>query len=214
MKMIDVKDMPKLESPFVREMVDGNYIVTPKVAEGYEWVFTDDNVKAIEKLHGTSVSLVIKEGAVISVWNRMNRIPFINKNKDWIIRGLLNSKKRGYLELPDGQFFGELIGKKVNGNPYQMKEHLWIPFKTYAQKSLAYKSWGKYPKDFETISRWFKEDLLPLFFTKYHRIDFEEAKKRNGFVEGVVFTHPDGKMAKLRKDQFSWFKGRRHGGIK
>ena len=30
------------------------------------------------------------------------------------------------------------------------------------------------------------------------------------FVEGIVFTHPDGRMAKLRKDMFPWFVGRRH----
>ncbi len=33
---------------------------------------------------------------------------------------------------------------------------------------------------------------------------------REGFVEGIVFTHPDGRMAKLRRDMFDWFKGRRH----
>jgi hypothetical protein len=31
------------------------------------------------------------------------------------------------------------------------------------------------------------------------------------FPEGVVFFQPStGKMAKLRRDQFSWFKGPRH----
>jgi len=38
---------------------------------------------------------------------------------------------------------------------------------------------------------------------------------REGFVEGVVFTHPDGRMAKLRVDMFDWYfkenpKARRH----
>ena len=31
-----------------------------------------------------------------------------------------------------------------------------------------------------------------------------------GFVEGVVFTHPDGRFAKLRRDMFSWYKEERH----
>jgi hypothetical protein len=194
-----IKDMPKLESPFVRE----NHILTPKIAEGYEWVFEDDSVMAIEKLHGTNVSIVIEDGIVKSIWNRTERIiPFVTKSKGFIIEGLLESFNRGYLDLlEDGQHFGELIGEKVNGNPYKIKGHLWIPFKTFGQKHLRYKSWGKYPKDFETISNWFKE-LIPLYSSMQG--------DRKGFVEGIVFTHPDGRMAKLRRDMFDWFKGKRH----
>ena len=200
---LKIKDMPKLESPFIRKLLyNGNYIVTPEIAKGYEWVFEDSQVMAIEKLNGTNVSIIIQEGIVIAVFNRTERIPFINKGKKWIIEGLLNSNERGYLEfLGDGQHFGELIGPKVNGNPYKLKEHLWIPFETFCQKHLVYKSWGKYPKNFEIISNWFKE-LIPLYSCMVHG---EEGRK-NGFVEGIVFTHPDGRMAKIRKDMFEWFK--------
>lgn len=196
-------DMPKLKSPFVRKNIGNAYIVTNEIEPGYEWVFEDETVMAIEKLHGTNVSVVIIEGNVTEVYNRTERIPFINKNKGFIIEGLLESKRRGYLEfLGDGQHFGELIGQKINGNPYKIDGFVWIPFKTYGQKHLRYKSWGRYPKDFDTISTWFEKDLIPLFSSI--RGD------RNGFVEGVVFTHPDGKMAKLRRDMFSWYIGRRH----
>jgi hypothetical protein len=203
--MIKINDMPKLECPFVREEIDGNYIVTDNVAEGYEWVWGPE-VMAIEKLHGTNVSILIQDGVIVSCWNRTERILFFNKGKKYIIEGLLNSFERGYMEfLGDGQHFGELIGPKVNGNPYKLKEHLWIPFETFAHKHLKYKSWGKYPKDFKTISEWFEKDLIPL----YACMQGEDGRK-TGFVEGVVFTHPDGRMAKLRRDMFSWFKGRRH----
>ena len=205
--MEKIKDMPKLESPFVREEINGNYIVTPKIAEGYEWVFNDDTVMAIEKLHGTNVSIMIQDGVITSVWNRTERIPFFNKGKKFIIEGLLNSFERGYMEfLGDGQHFGEVIGEKVNGNPYKIKGHLWIPFETFCQKHLMYKSWGKYPKDFQTISEWFKNDLIPLYACM---VQGEEGRK-TGFVEGIVFTHPDGRMAKLRRDMFEWYDGRRH----
>lgn len=199
--------MPKIECPFVRVMNEKlDYVVIDKIVEGYEWVFNDENVMAIEKLHGTNVSIVIEEGTVTAIFNRTERIPFINKGKKWLIEGILNSKERGYLEfLGDGQFFGELIGPKVNGNPYKLKEHLWIPFSTFCQKHLRYKSWGKYPKDFNTISEWFKE-LIPLYSSM---VQGEEGRK-NGFVEGIVFTHPDGRMAKLRRDMFDWYRGERH----
>lgn len=199
-----LKDMPKLESPFVRKEINGNYIVTPEITEDYEWVFNDNSVIAIEKLDGTNVSIIIEEGHITSVWNRTNRIPTFG-NKRFIIEGLLESHERGYCELPDGQWFGELIGEKVNGNPYKLEGHIWIPFATYSKNHLAYKSWGKYPKTFESISEWFKT-LMPLFTMK--------KGDKEGFVEGVVFTHPDGRMAKLRIDMFSWYSGKRHEGMK
>jgi len=197
-----IQDMPKLESPFVRK--DG--ILTPEITEGYEWVFEDESVMAIEKLHGTNVSIIIENGIIISQWNRTQRIQFFSKGHKFITEGVLNSFERGYMDLlEDGQHFGELIGPKVNGNPYKLKEHLWIPFETFCQKHLKYKSWGKYPKDFNTISEWFKE-LLPLYACM---VQGEEGRK-SGFVEGIVFTHPNGKMAKLRKDMFDWYKGERN----
>jgi len=204
--MNKIEDMPKLECPFIREEINGEYLVTDKISEGYDWVFADEKVMAIEKLHGTNVSIVIQDGVIVAVFNRTERIPFFNKGKAHIIRGLLESYERGYMEnLLDGQHFGELIGEKVNGNPYKIKGNLWIPFETFAQKHLKYKSWGKYPKTFESISEWFKE-LIPL----YACMAQGEEGRKSGFVEGVVFTHPDGRMAKLRKDMFDWHKGERH----
>lgn len=200
--MIPIRDMPKLESPFVRiTNTNGDYVVTPQIAEGYEWVFIDESVMAIEKLHGTNVSIEIRDGVIVGMWNRTERVPFFNKGKKYITEGVLNSFERGYIEfLGDGQHFGELIGPKVNGNPYKLQHHLWIPFSSFGQEHLKYKSWGKYPKDFETISNWFKE-LIPLYSSM---VNGEEGRK-NGFVEGIVFTHPDGRMAKLRRDMFDWW---------
>jgi len=45
---------------------------------------------------------------------------------------------------------------------------------------------------------------MPLYWLMKH------GDKKDSFVEGIVFTHPDGRMAKLRCDMFDWFKGRRH----
>ena len=194
-----IHDMPKLHSPFVRRKVDGEYIVVNEIEEGYEWVFTDPDVLAVEKLHGTNVSINIQDGVITGVWNRTVRIPFFNRGKEFIIDGVREAYSRKYTEfLSNGQHFGECIGPKINGNPYKLDKPLWVPF-ARLQTNYSYKSWGKYPKTFEAISEWFK-DLMPLFGREY---DSE-------FVEGVVFTHPDGRMAKLRKDTFSWFEGRRH----
>ena len=93
-------------------------------------------------------------------------------------------------------------------NEYNLDEHIWIPFESFAQKHLRYKSWGKYPKDFNTISEWFKE-LMPLY-NLMRSDDMTQEEKKKLFVEGIVFTHPDGRKAKLRKDMFSWFSGKRY----
>jgi len=212
-----IQDMPKLESPYVRVLNEkGEYVVTPEVTPGYEWVFTDESVMAIEKLHGTNVSIVIENGQIVAVFNRTERIPFFNKGKRHIIDAVQESWNRGYMEnLLDGQWFGEVIGPKVNGNPYGIERNIWIPFATFAQKHLRYKSWGKYPKDFNTISKWFEDGLIPLY--SLMQGDCEVFKgpdgkvtKYSGFVEGIVFTHLDGRMAKLRSDMFPWFSGKRH----
>jgi len=200
-----IRDFFKIESPFVRKEINGEYIATPEITPGYEWVFNDEKVRAIEKLHGTNVSIIIEEGQIKSIWNRTERIPFFNKGKIHIVRGILESFERGYMDLlKDGQHFGELIGPKVNGNPYNLEKNVWIPFKTYSWEHLFYKSWGKYPKTYEAISEWFKT-LMPLYSYKVHGKEYGKH-----FVEGVVFTHEDGRMAKLRRNMFDWYKGDRH----
>lgn len=192
-----IDDMEKLESPFVREMIDGNFVVVDKIAEGYEWVFEDETVKAIEKIHGENVSIYKENGIITAIWSRNRRIQFFNTENRTIIDGLLNSFEKGYMEfLPDGQSFGELIGPGSQGNPYKILKPLWIPFKTYSKKNLSYLSWGKYPKDFKSISEWFKT-LMPLYAG--------HVGSESKFVEGVVFTHEDGRMAKLRIDMFQFY---------
>jgi hypothetical protein len=201
MDVIKIMDMPKIESPFIRKIIDGFYVITPEINPDYKWVFEDESVMAIEKLDGTNVSIVVQDGDIKQIYNRTQRIPFFNKGKKFITEAVLNSFDRGYCNFTDGQYFGEVIGQKLQGNPYKLDEHLWIPFSTYCQEHLRYKSWGKYPKDFETISNWFKDDIFSLFLAK------RGIKEK---PEGVVFTHPDGRMAKLRRDMFPWFEGDSH----
>lgn len=198
-------DIPKIKSPFVREEKGSKYVLIDKIAEEYEWVFENDNVIAVEKLDGTSVSIVINHGNITAVYNRKNRISAYNKNYQYITKGILNSIKRGYVNLLDGQWYGELVGPKVNGNPYDLEEHLWIPFQRYSWKHLVYESWGKYPKTYKSISKWFKDNLIPLFYARMHNISYKKAQEV-GYVEGIVFTDPETmRMAKIRRDMFDWY---------
>ena len=196
-------DFPKLESPFVRKTINGQYIITPEINPGYEWVFTEPAVKAIEKLDGTNVSIVIEKGEVTQIYNRTNRIGFWSGSP--IMKCLLMSAEKGWLKLKDGQCFGEAVGSKIQANPLNLKESMWMPF-ALAESKLMYTSFYEHDRTFENWSGWFKDYLFSLMARKY-AVD----KEKKVFAEGVVFYHPDGiRMAKLRRDMFDWFTGDRH----
>jgi hypothetical protein len=211
-----VQDMPKIECPFVREETDEGYLAIDKVnvdddGNSYSWVFEDDRVMAIEKLHGSNVSVMVKGGRVQGVWNRENRIPAWGGNGThrYIREGIDNAIQRGYLDmLLDGQHFGELIGPSYHGNPYDLEEHMWIPFEPYARRHLQYESWGRYDKSFGAIRNWFDMGLIPLFYSRWHDLSFDEAE--GAFVEGIMFTHPEPDevdtlpYAKVRYDMFAF----------
>jgi hypothetical protein len=208
-----IQDFPKLESPFKRILdKDNDYIVTSEIIEECKWVFTggENEVLCTEKLNGTDVSIIIEGGKITRIFNRTQEIPFFNKGSKFITEAVLNSFERGYCDFTDGQYFGEVIGLKVNGNPYKLDTHLWIPFNTYCREHLAYKSWHKYSKEFDNIQKWFLGEIkdggiFSLFLRK---------RGIEGKPEGVVFHNlKTGQMAKLRLDMFKGFKGNRHKGI-
>ena len=203
--------MPKLESPFIRKIINGAYVVTPEINPEYQWVFEggEKDVACMEKLDGTSCSVLIENATITGIWNRKNRIPFFGKGTKAIIEGILESYDKGYCELQDGQHFGELIGRKFAKNPMKIEGHLWIPFNSFGMKRLVYNSWHKYDKTFEGISDWFRKPIeeggIFSLFARRRGLELQP--------EGVVFHNlKTGKMCKLRRDMFDFYTGRRHGG--
>ena len=235
-----VIDMPKLLSPFYREEINKKYVCVPKIREEFRWVFTEEAI-AVEKLDGTNVSVVVRDGKIVEIWNRTNKIEIWKKGNKRFVEGILEAIEKGYFnpeQVGDGQYFGELIGPLVNGNPYKLETHLWIPFDVLKEK-LRFKFWDKLIPEFKgksdeeifkIVDEVFK-GLWSLF--KRQRGIKGEVNENVGFegmaAEGIVFyrkdkeinlvRHPDvpgGKlttleMCKLRRDMFGWFKGRRHG---
>lgn len=204
----DVKDMPKLQSPFVRETIDGEYIVTNLINEGYDWVFEESPVFAVDKLDGTNVCIRIENGAITRFFNRdTEKFPFkITGITSWegaLMEGVSKAIQRGWLkDFKDGDYYGELIGEKINSNYHKLNGHLWVPF-DYLKKKCFWKSFtqNKYPKTFESLSEWFKD--LPSLFNE--RMGLPPIQS-----EGLVFYRQNGEMAKLRRDMFHWYKGKRH----
>lgn len=220
---IRVNDYPKIHCPFKREMrtlesgeeayvvIDERNTLEDKPYD-MDWVFEDPKTIATEKIDGTNVSIFIHDGKIVGVWNRGTRVPVLSGNKkyQYIISGIWHSLDRGYVDrLTDGQHFGELVGPKIQGNPYQLDERLWIPFE-WAKDKLRFTWWGKHGKSFDSLQTGFKMGLPPLFWCRMHGTSIEEAEEQGAYVEGIVFHHPDGRKAKLRYDMYPWYSGERH----
>ena len=210
--MITAKDFPKLESPFDRKDVNALYVVVPEITKGYEWCLGNENIEVSEKLDGTNVSIIIENGEITQIWNRLNKVRFFDRTKKFIVEALLNSVEKGYLDEflhMDGQYFGDVVGPKANGNLYDLNEHIWIPFDYYVKKHLVYKSWYKYEHNFELIRDWL---LKPVeeggIFSLLYRMRHGGAIKK---PEGIIFLNTKtGQRAKLRLDMYTEYKGERH----
>ena len=204
-----VRDFPKLRSPFVRKTIDGAYVVTPEVDPDLAWVLVDPGVLAVEKIDGTNVCIRISKGRIDRVFNRLNEKDIFRAapGTRWegaCLEGIAKAIQKDWLkDLGDGDHYGELAGDLINGNPNKLQGHLWVPFQ-YLKLRCHWKTWveNKYPKTYESISGWFRQ--LPSLFNQRLRLPEIQA-------EGIVFYHPDGRMAKLRRDMFDWFEGPRHG---
>ncbi|MFH1728324.1 MAG: hypothetical protein ABIA04_07895 [Pseudomonadota bacterium] len=221
-----LSDFPKLQCPFIRQTFKVNrdhlkkhgsqlklrspevYLAVNKINPGYEWVFEDPDTFAVEKLDGTNVKILTENGRLIACQNRLNVIdPLqIMKGKTFIIEGIFQSIDKGYVEL-NGEQAGELIGPKVQGNPYKLDQHLWYPFEK-AINHLRYKSFHDHERNFDNWSSWFKDWLHSRLFTK---IASKKGLDEKVFAEGVIFYNLKRKeqgqtcMAKLRRDMFEWY---------
>ena len=128
-------DFPKIKSPFVRENINGKYIVTPEIEEGYNWVFEDQSVLAVDKLHGTNICCIFENGKLMHVDNRSHRLieePCICSNFKTetfrTIEGILRAFERNWIDKDfTGRMYGELVGPTINGNLHQLDRHYFVP---------------------------------------------------------------------------------------
>jgi len=221
-----MSDFPKMQCPFIRQTFKVNieqwkkfgsklqlrepeaYLVVDRVNPGYEWVFEDEDTIAVEKLNGSNVKILTKAGRLVAVQNRLNVIDPLQvmKGKTFIIEGIFRAIGKGYVKL-DGEQAGELIGPKLQGNPYKLDMHEWYPFEK-SISALAYRSFDEHERNFDNWSAWFKDWLISRYFTKQSKMG---TTKEKVMAEGVVFYNLKRKaggkpwMAKLRRDMFPWF---------
>ena len=221
-----LSDFPKIHCPFLRQTFEVNrdqwkkngsqlqmrepnaYLVVNRIHPGYEWVLEDPDTFAVEKLNGTNVKILTEKGRLVAVQNRLNVIDPLQilKGKTFIIEGVLNSVAKDMVK-GDGEQAGEVIGPKLQGNPYRLDAHLWYPFEL-AMERLRYKSFHEHDRTFENWSSWFRDGLFSRFYTKHaSKLGLEDKV----MAEGVVFynlkrrSQHQSWMAKLRRDMFEWY---------
>ncbi len=219
-------DFPKIYCPLVRKIYKVDpivfkkigsryqlkapevYLVINKINPGYEWVFEDPDTIAVEKLDGTNIKIKTEKGRLVAVQNRMNIIDPLKVvgGPAHIVDGILRSAAKDLIK-PDGEQAGELIGPKLQGNPYKLESHEWYPFDK-AISDLKYKSFHEHERTFDNWSSWFKDHLQSRYFTKRaSKLGLNESV----FAEGVIFYNLKRKAenkswrAKLRRNMFSWY---------
>jgi hypothetical protein len=219
--MIIPKDFQKLQSPFEREEVKNiGYVCVPKFRREFNWILDKDKVIATEKFDGTCTSVVIQDGKIVRILNRMNLID-IWKSKDWFYRGIkraIDENKFNPDLLPDCQIFGELLAEDINSNPYQLTAPLWLPF-DYIKEHYYFKfyyAWLEEKKLCREIN--VDEELYNAFRELFMELKSLWFRKRGieKEPEGIVFHNKEtGEMCKLRGNMWDFHKGIRHkGGVK
>ncbi|OFZ78781.1 MAG: hypothetical protein A2583_09620 [Bdellovibrionales bacterium RIFOXYD1_FULL_53_11] len=219
-------DFPKLHCPFIRQTFKINkdwwkergaqnglrtpevYLVVNRVNPGYEWVFDDPDTFAVEKLDGTNVKLLTEKGRLVALQNRLNVVDLLQivKGKTFIIEGIFQAIGKDYVKT-DGEQAGEVIGPKLQKNPYKLDTHLWYPFEK-AITDLRYKSFDEHARTFDNWSAWFKDHLVSRFYTKRaSKLGLTDKVMAEGIILYNLRRRAEKKswMAKLRRNMFDWF---------
>jgi len=224
--MIELTDFPKLESPFIRKEYKVSeetwrkhgkryqlrgpdvYLVTDEIDPKYSWVFDDPTTIAVEKLDGSNTKLLVKDGRLESLYNRKNPIDPLNilsRGRGHFVEGIFQAIAKGWVEDNKEQA-GELMGPKLQGNPYDLIGHIWYPFDRTIT-ALAYKSWINQERTYENISSWMDKALKSRFYIKHHKTSFDDAP----YAEGVIFYNLKRRdenkswRCKLRRDMYAWY---------
>lgn len=226
---IPLTDFPKLHCPFIRQTFKVSkesyrkngrkhnlrkpevYLAVDRINPGYQWVFDDPDTFAVEKLDGSNVKVLTRDGTIAAVQNRLNVIDPLAVDKTinlYIMEGINRAGQKKYLQA-DGEQAGELLGPKFQANPYQLDSHLWYPFER-SLTQLRYKSFDNHDRNYDNWSSCFKDYLTSLFFQKITKKPTDSPV----YAEGVVFYNLKRKeagqvwMAKLRRNMFPWFYSR------
>lgn len=171
-----------------------DFKVLDKVRPGCEWVFAGEGA-ATEKLDGMNVRLTIRAGQCVRVEKRRNPTKTqkqqgikdgwyvdadeFGKEDKWIYEA---ARGTDVTQWPDGEHSAEALGPMIQGNPLELKEHRCAPF------NLEIPKYVDLPRSYDGLRDALRQ--LESRFSPEH------------LAEGIVFHHPDGRRAKIKRKDF------------
>ena len=172
-----------------------DFKVTEQVREGCEWVFAGEGI-ATEKLDGTNVRLTIRAGQCVRLEKRRNPskkqkqlgikdgwyvdADEFSKEDKWIFEAMGNTDLN---QWPDGEHSAEALGPRIQGNPLGLEQHICVPF------NLAIPTFDELDRSFGGLKQALNE--------------LESKYSPKNLAEGIVFHHPDGRRAKIKRKDFA-----------
>ena len=182
--------MKKIPTLFKRDFSNGGKI-THEYADGVDWVLRGEGVPT-RKYDGTSVLIrghkmykryEVKPGKVTPTdFEEADFDQETGKRVGWVQVGwgsddkwhreAINGSDPDMVNLPDGTY--ELVGPKVQGNPEHEPIHLLI---AHSRADVLYPT---PPTDYDGLAEYLK----------------------GKDIEGIVWHHPDGRMAKIKAKDF------------
>jgi hypothetical protein len=184
--------MEKIPTLFER---DDHFHVVDKPRAECAWVFDGEGL-ATEKLDGTNVRLTVRCGQLVRVEKRRNPSKVqkqqgikdgwytdtdeFSKEDRWILDA---AQRTDVTAWPDGEHPCEALGPSIQGNPLGLSEHRCVPF------NVEIPRFDDTPRSYTDL----QEYLAAL-----------ESKFAPGHLaEGIVFHHPDGRRAKIKRKDFA-----------
>ena len=184
--------MEKIPTMFER---DDRFNVVPVVRPECSWVLEGEGI-ATEKLDGMNVRLTVRSGRLVRIEKRRNPTKaqkaegiidgwYVDTDEygpedQWIREAAANTEVG---EWPDGEHPCEALGPKMQGNPLGLDEHLCVPF------NVSVPTYDSLPRDFDGLAKALSE--------------IESRYSPGHLAEGVVFHHPDGRRAKIKRRDFA-----------
>lgn len=183
--------MEKIPTLFER---DDRFKVVDRPRAECAWVL-DGEGTATEKLDGTNVRLTVRSGHLVRVEKRRNpsRVQkaqgvvdgwyvdadeFSSEDK-WIVAA---AQATDVSSWPDGEHPCEALGPHIQGNTLGLTDNRCVPF------NLDIPAYDLVPRDFAGLQGFLAE--LESRFAPGH------------LAEGIVFHHPDGRRAKIKRKDF------------
>jgi hypothetical protein len=183
--------MEKIPTLFER---DEHFRVVDRPRAECAWVF-DGEGTGTEKLDGTNIRLTVRSGRVVRVEKRRNPSR-VHKQQGivdgwyadtdeysaedkWIRTAAANTDVS---EWPDGEHSCEALGPHIQGNPLDLPQARCVPF------NLAVPVYAEVPRSYPGLRGYLA--TLESRFSPGH------------LAEGIVFHHPDGRRAKIKRKDF------------